>query len=146
MSEFLENLKKAADTGNFNSEAAKKINEIDDKANNFSETRSVEQMEDSLTEKALDAGIKTVSEKDITKLNSEYEEKMKERAKEERLLATIVELVNLDVELKEKLYELGIYIRNLREKYMDDETNTTLFEKLDQLEEKYDFSKYIDGE
>jgi hypothetical protein len=147
MSDILKNLQDALDNGDFNSEAAKKIKEIDERADDFAEMKTTEQMEESLIGKAVEeGGIKTgedVDKEKVAELNSEYEKKMEERAKEEVVYATIAGLMNLDEELEEKLYGLGVYVRNLRAEYMGNPLNDDLFKKLDELEEKYDFSKYI---
>ena len=147
MSDILKNLQDALETGDFNSDAAKKIKEIDERADDFATMKTTEQMEDSLIGKAVEeGGIKTgedVDKEKVAELNSEYEKKMEERAKEEVIYAIIAGLMNLDEELEEKLYGLGVYIRNLREEYMGNPLNDALFKKLDELEEKYDFGKYI---
>ena len=142
MGNFLEDLKKAADTGEFNSDAAKKINEIDDLANDFAKTKTIEQMEDSLTDVAEETGIKTVSEEDVAKLNSEYEEKMKVRAKEEILLATIVTMINIDEEINEKVEELRLFIVDQKKQFdPEDNVHKVLYDKLDELTLKYNFDK-----
>ena len=141
MSNFLENLKNAADNGEFNSDAAKKINEIDEKANDFTKMKTTEQMEESLTEKALEVGIKTVSEEDVAKLNSEYEEKMKIRAKEEILLATVVTMINMDEEINGKVEELRLFIADQKKQFdPEDDVHKELYKKIDELTFNYGFN------
>ena len=90
MSDFLENLKKSVDEGTFNSEAAKKINTVDELAEEKLEEKSTGEIDEALHERVFAGGIRTVDEDEVAKLNSEYEEKMKERAKEEILLAQLL--------------------------------------------------------
>jgi len=70
MGSFLESLKKDLETGEFNSEAAKKIIEIDRLAD---EKKNAEQ----LIEKRLEeVGVVKLKTEDVEILNSDYEEKM----------------------------------------------------------------------
>ncbi len=147
MSDFLENLKKSVDEGTFNSEAAKKINTVDELAEEKLEEKSTGEIDEALHERVFAGGIRTVDEDEVAKLNSEYEEKMKERAKEEILLATVVSLIDEDEALEEKLDSLATYIEKLRDKHpvTEDETITILHAKMDELEKKYDLNKSIAG-
>lgn len=146
MSNFLDNLKKSVDEGTFNSEAANKLKVIDDLAEELSETKSQEELEDSVEKKLLEGGIRTVDGDEVAKLNSEYEEKMKKRAREEILMATLVTLINSDEELDEKIYSLGKFVWNLKQEHKpEDEGCAELFIKIEELESKYDFPKYVTG-
>lgn len=147
MSNFLDDLKKSVEEGEFNSEAAKKINEVDAKADEVLEEKSTEQIEQSVIDTAISGGVKTIDGADFARLQSEYEEKMKERAKEEILLATVVTLINEDEELEEKLYSLGTFVNKLREEHplSENEGVAALHAKMDEVEEKYDLQKYIAG-
>jgi len=70
MGSFLESLKKDLETGEFNSEAAKKIIEIDRLAD---EKKNAEQ----LIEKRLEeVGVVKLKTEDVEILNSDYDEKM----------------------------------------------------------------------
>lgn len=141
MSDFLKKLKDAADNGEFNSEAAKKIIEIDKKANDFSETKTTNEMEESLNKKIEDSGVKSVSEEDVAKLNSEYEEKMKEHAKKEKILATIATLSNMDDDIEKIMNDLFLFIFKLKSNYdPEDKDCGELYEKIKELENKYKFN------
>ena len=148
MSDFLDNLKKAVEEGEFNSDAAKKINEIDERANDFSETKTTEQMEESLIATAAQegGGIKTVDKEKLDEMNSEYVEKMREQAKEEEILGVTAGLMNLEMEVNEKLYGFGTYIRNLKEEFKNVKGSEFLLEKIEEFENKYDFSNVIAGD
>ena len=73
MSDFLDNLKKSVEEGEFNSEAAKKINQVDDLAEQVLEEKSVQEIEDSVLDTAVAGGVRTVDEDEVARLNSEYE-------------------------------------------------------------------------
>lgn len=107
-SNFLNGLKKAVDSGEFNSDAAKKILEIsslaDDKLKDL-----VRVDEETVTSKSVDkrleeAGIKTVSKEEAIELNSQYEKKMldleKKQLNNDRMLvlADIENMVKLSIE------------------------------------------------
>ena len=84
-SSFLDNLKNAVDKGEFNSEAAKKILEINKLADEKIKTMvkpnefvTGSEISESLNKRLEDAGVKTVSEEEAVALNSEYEKKMEE--------------------------------------------------------------------
>jgi hypothetical protein len=101
-SNFLENLKKAVDTGEFNSEAEKKIIEVDKLADEKIKTMTKpnEAIDDSdlsksVTERLKRAGVKTVSEEEALELNSEYEKKMQKIKDDDAENKRIAELTNL---------------------------------------------------
>ena len=78
MSKFLEDLKKAADEGEFNSEAAKKINELNDLAETKANEMDTGELESSLKKRMEETPVEPLNDDEITELNSEYEEKMAE--------------------------------------------------------------------
>jgi len=85
----LEDLKKAVDTGEFNSEAAKKINEIDELAD------EKKNPEGRLVERLEKAGVKTAIEESAVEANVNYEIEMaevKRRDEVNKLLATLIEI------------------------------------------------------
>lgn len=143
MSTFLENLKNAADNGEFNSEAAKKINEIDEKANDFSETKSVEQMEDSLIDKAKkDGEIKSVSEEEALELNSDYEKKMDEIKVRDAVNAQFATLIEIEDMVKASIEDMFGFIDELDNKFnkeFEDENPIfgDLSQKIEEIKSKY---------
>jgi hypothetical protein len=79
MSDFLENLKKAADEGTFNSDAAKKINGINELAEEKSnmDTSQLEGLVEERLEKDRELSPPiAVTEEEALELNSQYEQKM----------------------------------------------------------------------
>lgn len=114
-SNFLENLKNAVDNGEFNSEAAKKINDIDKLAD---EKKGATPVLDKIRAD-IDSGeikVAKASEEDVEILNSEYEEKMEKikrvdganakladlMDKEELVLTVIGEMIVLANEVKKE--------------------------------------------
>jgi hypothetical protein len=139
MGKFLEDLKKAVDDSEFNSEAAKKIIEIDkladEKADNAGE----------LIEKRLsDTGVKTVTEEEAIVLNSEYEKKMEEIKKQDVVNNQLVKLLEIEDMIKLSVLDMTYFIDNLENKFkMEFETKDPMFselsEKIEQIKSKYNF-------
>lgn len=139
---FLEDLKKAVEDGNFNSDAAKRINDIDKAANDVNKNKSKDEIKKSIDEKVENSGAKTVDEDKVAELNSKYEEKMQQRAKEETIYATIATLDNLDNEIEKARNDLFLFIQQQRNKYDPDDSDCAeLYEKINELTNKYKFSE-----
>jgi uncharacterized HAD superfamily protein len=150
---FLEGLKKAVETGEFNSEAAKKIIEInklaDDKINKMSKT----DLEESINNKIKSGGIKTVSEEEATTYNSQYEKKMQEisiiDAENKRIadltnaaynqLSTLIEIEEM---VKLSIGDMMTFVEELKQKFSKEfeENNpitTNLLTKINEINTKY---------
>jgi len=159
-SSFLEKLKKAVDTGEFNSEAAKKIIEIDKLADEKLSTMtkpniSIEDsdLSKSINDRVKKAGIKTVSEEEVLILNSEYEKKMqemKESDEENKRIAGLTNLADKQLEtlieiedmLKASIQDLLSFTKELEEKFgkefeAKNPIFTNLLEKINQINMKY---------
>lgn len=100
MSDFLENLKKAADNGEFNSDAAKKILEINELADTKIGSGSPEEVEKlkETIEKRQEGVIEPVSEEKAIEANTEYEKKMELFKKQDAVnnhLATLIEIEDM---------------------------------------------------
>jgi len=143
MSIFLENLKKAADSGEFNSDAAKKINQIDEKANIFAENKSVVEMEESLIDKAKrDGEIKSVSEEEALELNSQYEQKMKKIKEQDAVNTQLVTLIDIEGMVKASIGDMYSFIEELEVKFekelnKEDPIFGDLYLKLEEIKSKY---------
>ena len=105
--DFLKNLKDAVETGNFNSEAAKKINEIVELADGKIIEKTVEELEDAVEQRVEDSGVKSIPEEELEDVKSvvmtEYEEKMKNSA-----LVEVVGKINIYND------KIGIIVENLK--------------------------------
>jgi hypothetical protein len=120
MSEFLENLKKAADNGEFNSEAAKKINQI----NELAETKltgnsenDIENLKEILKERIENSEIETVSEEKALELNSEYERKMEEIKKQDAINTQLATLIDIEDMVKLSVGDMFSFINELDNKF-----------------------------
>jgi hypothetical protein len=111
-SNFLENLKKSVETGEFNSEAAKKINEIDKLAD-----EKVENAEQLVQKRLDEAGIKTAKEEDIEVLNSEYEERMKKIERTDGANVYLAELINKEERIVAEIHEMIELANNAKEEF-----------------------------
>jgi hypothetical protein len=122
-SNFLENLKKAVDNGEFNSEAAKKINDIDKLADE--KVGNAKQ----LIQKRLDeVGIKTVTEEDVEVLNSEYEEKMKRIKRIDEANVCLVDLINREERIISEIRKMIEVANNAKKDYaVEFEANDPVF-------------------
>ena len=111
-SNFLENLKNAVDKGEFNSEAAKKINDIDKLADE--KVGNAEQ----LIQKRLDeVGIKTATEEDVEILNSEYEDKMKRIERTDEANVCLADLISREERIISEIQEMIELANNAKEDY-----------------------------
>lgn len=104
MSEFLENLKNAADNGEFNSDAAKKILEISELADKKMQGKDpeaeVEKLKESLEQRQEEEVVEAVSEEKAIEANSEYEKKMAQFKKQDMVnnqLAMLMEIEEMVV-------------------------------------------------
>jgi uncharacterized FAD-dependent dehydrogenase len=139
---FLEELKKAVDDGNFNSNAAKKINDIDKLADKHSKSKSTDDINQSINDRVKDSGVKTVDKDKIADLNTEYEEKMRERSEQEKVLAVIATLDNIDHNIEKEFSDLISLIEQQKNKYdLNDQKYSELLEKINELTNKYNLSK-----
>lgn len=137
---FLDELKKAVDEGNFNSEAAKKINKIDDLANKKQNKSSNKDLMDSINEKIDKSGTKTVNDDEISEINSNYQKIMEQRSKEEKIFAIIATLDNIDNEIQNKIKDLHKLIVEQKDKFNEnDKGYDKLQNKIEELNNKYKF-------
>lgn len=135
LSPFLENLKKSVETGDFNSEAAKKINEIDKLADIVAPTNGVA----ANLEKRLEiVGIKIITEEEAVIINSEYEEKMQEIKEKDLALQQIVLLKEIEETVRLSITDMQDFIKTLEDTF--DKTkpnNVELFVEIEKIKNKY---------
>ena len=149
--DFLNNLKNAVDTGDFNSEAAQKINEITEQVDMNAEEKSVPELEEAVDKRLEESGVKTVPEEELGEIKTvamtEYEEKMKEFKDRDKVNSEIALLHNLDFDLKNRLTEMGNTVALLGKKYEGlNKKWTDLFNLMDQLAEKYNLKDNVNEE
>ena len=156
MSDFLKNLKDAVEKGEFNSEAANKINEIGELAEkkyvevNPEKTgdavedakHSVNELENRVKKRIDDAGHKTISEEEAKELNTEYELKMAEFKKIDLANKQLATLIHMEDMVLASIEDMIMYCEELESK-LDEEFDrenpkfSELFQKIDSLKSKY---------
>ena len=139
MSEFLDKMKESLEEGKFNSEIADRINEIDKKADEFAEGKTVEEMKEVVEEKATKEGVKSVEEEILPELQSEYEEKMEQMKREDKFNNKVANIMNLDDFIVNHINSLNSDIDSLEEEFGEErEERAELFKMVDEIKAKYD--------
>ena len=131
MSSFLKNLKDAVDNGEFNSDAAKKINEIDMLADTTITTKKSDKIE-----------IKTVSDEEVALINSEYEKQMENIRIIDEINNKIKTLIDIDEMILNSVIDMNTFILEIKNKFSaefdgNDTRFTKLQEKINELNSKY---------
>lgn len=142
MTDFLDKLKKAVDEEDFNSEAAKKIIDINELADQKTVTGSSEELDKRLEA----AGVRNVSAEEAVALNSQYEEKMELIKKRDAVnvqLATLIEIEDMVVASVDDMFS---FIDELEVKFEKEfEAENPIFDDLSQkikrVKSKYDSIK-----
>ena len=137
MSDFLKNLKNAVDNGDFNSDAAKRINEIDEKATEIGN----EDVSELLQKRIDSAGVKTVSEDEVAEINSEYEKKLIEIKKQDFINSQIKTLIEMDELVSESIADMFSYIEDIKVNFTEDIVYNDIKNKINELENKYMLKK-----
>ena len=150
MSEFLDNLKKAADNGEFNSEAAKKILEVHDLAEKKLQGKDVveelENIKSSLEKRQEEAveseEVKPVSEEKVAEAYTEYEKKMAQFKKLDMVNAQLATLTEIEDMVKLSIEDMFSFVDELEAKFVkeietEDPMFGELFLKLESIKSKY---------
>jgi hypothetical protein len=134
-SPFLESLKKSVETGDFNSEAAKKIIEVDKLADN----PLVPHAYSDALDKAVESGaIKTVTESEAVEINSDFEKNMQLIKEKDLALKQIAILREIDETLMLSLYDMRDFVKTIEDSF--DKTkavNGELFNEVAKIKNKY---------
>jgi len=149
MSEFLENLKKAADNGEFNSDAAKKIleiNELADKKLGAGTPADLEKIQESLDKRVeADGQIKerkAVSEEEVVELNSQYEKKMADIKKQDAINGQVAMLIEVEDMVKLTIEDMFGLVDELESRFekefeAEDPMFGELSQKIEQIKSIY---------
>lgn len=135
MSDFLDGLKKAVDIGDFNSEAAKKITEVDKLAN----TMTSEEAAKALDKKVEDSGVKTVTAEEAAAANTEYELKMQALKEQDLVIHQVVTLKDIEETVMLTIGDMLGFIDTLETSF--DKTKPThgdIFVEIERIKFKYD--------
>lgn len=152
VSPFLENLKKAVENEEFNSEAARKIIEI----TNLVDTKFVPKTNEELTTKLNEAKAKLtgdnlppVTEEEAAAMNAEYEAHMEDVKKRDAVNVQLATLVEIEDMVKLSVVDMLTFIDELEEKFDSelDKANpmfTDLITKIEEIKKNYkEFIEYI---
>jgi len=138
MSEFLKKLKNAVESGEFNSEAAKKITEINELAEKMISGSSIQDLESSISKRIEDSGIKKIEEKDVKITNSEYEEKMLKLKTIDTENLHIKDLIEMEDLIRLSIDDMFSHLKLLETTYDGKEDqHVNLFNKINYLRSKY---------
>lgn len=136
MSDFLKNLKKAVDDGEFNSKVANKINEINKKADEYLGANVEENINKRIKETG---GPRKISSDKLPEINSEYEKQMLLVEKQNQVSNQLIKIIDLDKQIEEqinmfdKLIDETLKIENLRE------INSEIEVVINKIKNKYKF-------
>jgi len=132
-SSFLESLKNAADKGEFNSEAAKKIIEIDNLASQKLSKLGTKDIEDLMKDRLEQAGVKTVTEEEAAIGSAEYDKKMEDIKKQDAVNVQIVALMEIEDMVLASVLDMYTFIDELETKFSKEiEANDPIFTDLTQ--------------
>ena len=113
MSDFLKNLKDAVENEEFNSEAAQRINKI----NELADEKSVGGAQEELDKRLEDAGVKNVTAEEAVAISSQYEEKMAKIKERDAVNAQLATLIEIDDMVKLSIIDLFEFLEGLEEKF-----------------------------
>jgi hypothetical protein len=141
-SNFLENLKKSVEEGDFNSEAAKKIIEVHKAVDNVTSTRAL----DFAFEVANKEGaIKTLTEEEALVLNTEYEKEMERIKKVDLANSQLAILTEIEEMVELSISDMISFVKELKDKFgkdfeEQDPAYLKLLEKINKINMKYNNS------
>jgi len=137
MGNFLENLKNAVENGEFNSDAAKRINEIALGADKI-KIKSEEDLKVLETKLKSSTPLKELTDEEKNQLsleNEKYEERIKEENKINSLIASII---NQDDTIMLMIENHVNQLTTIEESYINDkEKNKNILEIIDKFRSKY---------
>lgn len=118
-SDFLKNLKEAADSGEFNSEAAKKIVEISELADSKigGTPEDLENLKKIVEERQKDIVIEPVTEEKAIAANTEYEKKMEQFRMSDAVNKQLAMLIHIEDEVKLSINEMLGFVEELEKKF-----------------------------
>jgi len=134
-SDFLDKLKNAVETGEFNSEAAKRINEINEQAgiaiSNPLSRNQMEKIEENIK-------LESVSKEEAALTEKKYREKMEETKEKDLILQQTKTLIEVEESVVASVLDMKDFINTLEESF--DELNPNheiLFTEIEKIKSKY---------
>jgi len=129
LSPFLENLKKSVDTGEFNSDAAKKIIEVNKLAENPATSNALWNAYENANK---NGEIKTVTEEEAAVIKADYEKGMLEIKEKDLALQQLAMLRDIEETVRLSVYDMRDFLKTLDETF--DKTNPNFKELLAEVE------------
>lgn len=126
MSEFLDKLKKAVDEGEFNSEAAKKINEIEKRSMEIDPNEAEKLLEKRLEE----SGAKIITEDEVVAKNIDYDKKLEQLKYIDGLNKQIATLRDMENMVLLSIQDMLQYVKTVDENFNFDKENEENNKKL----------------
>ena len=147
MSDFLDNLKKAADNEEFNSEVAKKILDINELANSkmgAGTPADIERLKETLEKRQEKAVIEPISEEKAVEANTEYEVKMAQFKKLDAINNHLATLIEIEDMVKLSIADMMGHVEELKDKFKKEfEIKDLMFgdlsQKIKEIKSKYNF-------
>jgi hypothetical protein len=106
MSDFLKSLKESLESGKFNSDIAKKINDIDDLADKKLKSRGLDGLEVDLKKRANDAGVRKIDPEELSEMKEQYDAEMMDIKKEEFVFKKMAEIIDKRDEIYKHIDDL----------------------------------------
>ena len=118
MNNFLNDLKNAVDKGEFNSEAVKKINEIDKLATeNFS---SADEAKNAVDKRLEQAGVKTFTDEELGEIDSSAEKKMLDIEMTNIANKQLAMLIEIEDLVKASIEDMLLSVEEIEEKFSEE--------------------------
>lgn len=150
MGDFLKNLQNAVESGEFNLDVAKKINQIDELANKkmagltSDGDGNVKSLEDKINQRLEESGVKTMSEEEAEYFNKEYNEKMNAIMKEDHIISQLALLIDIEDGVTASINDMMEFIGETEKRFSEDietkemsESLKTLVEKITEIKNKF---------
>lgn len=136
-SKFLDDLKNAVEKGDFNSEAAKKINDIDKLADEKKgSTPTLDKIYDDVNTGKIVVNKPTDEEVEV--INAEYEKTMKEIKEKDLVLQQIKTLQEIDETIMLSVGDMRDFVQTLDESFdKDNPLHKDLFAEMERIKNKY---------
>jgi hypothetical protein len=139
MGTFLDDLKKSVETGEFNSEAAKKIIEVNKLADEKEKQNPFKLVIDRIEKSGF---AESATEEEAIVLNSEYEKKMEEIKKQDAVNKQLATLIEIEDMVKATINDMMSFVDELEHKFekefdAEDPMFGELNQKIEQIKTKY---------
>lgn len=140
MTDFLKNLKDAVENEKFNSEAAQRINKI----NELADEKTLATSQDEVDARLEAAGVKNVTAEEAVAISSQYEEKMAKIKERDAVNAQLATLIEIDDAVKLTIIDLFEFIEGLEERFAEKFKEVDIDKVMEDGEIKEDDKEYFD--